>query len=431
MTAGQTAPWDDLEKALSAVPLAEELAVVPHDGASRPWVVVRPSTAVLDRRRIANVFETVRFELENPALAFPEEFRPSGFTIARAPLPRDPSGAVDRKILADALGPAPPRSWPAAPPAATPLPSGWTGWLGAVPSLSRCPMTREASLEFDAGLDSLDRLAFLIAVGDAAGREVTDDEQTRLRTLGDVVDFFGAPPARPAGPFRVARVVDPDHRTSSYVLRPRLSWPVAAALSFAVRRKYGRELSPQVIGVDRVDWGHRPLIVAQNHLSYLDSFMVGMALPRNVFPNTFFLGFSGYFSRGWGAVLARLMRIEPISADERALTAIRVATAGVRSGQILVICPEGERSWSGRLIPFRRGVAWIARATGARVVPFAQTGTYEAWPRGRGYKPHPVRLAFGTPLDPPTDAPDDDVVFLARLRTAIQGLLREIGDPRA
>ncbi len=120
-----------------------------------------------------------------------------------------------------------------------------------------------------------------------------------------------------------------------------------------------------------------PVILAANHLSFLDSLVIPLLAPRPVA----FLAKAEYFRRG------RLSR--PVFL---ALDAIPVERDGYRSAQAALesaldwlhtrgafgIHPEGTRSRDGRLYRGRTGVGWLALASGAPVIPVAVRGTEKA-----------------------------------------------------
>jgi 1-acyl-sn-glycerol-3-phosphate acyltransferase len=274
-------------------------------------------------------------------------------------------------------------------------------------------------------------------IADRAGAVVSDGDVVSIYTLGDLVDRVGPPP-NPNEPGRggdLSQLLDA--RTTadppSPLTRPaRWSWPVLRAIRAACWAYARARLDLEVRGGERVDWSCPRMIVAQNHQSHLDPVLLALALPRAVHRRALFLGFTGYYGRGLARAAARLLRIQPISADAGLLVGIRVAAAAVRAGQVLCLYPEGERSWDGTLRPFRRGVALLARHGQAAVVPTAIAGAYAAWPRGGAFRPNPVRIAFGEPLDPPhaKGGPAEDQRFLAALRGRIGALMRELGaDP--
>jgi 1-acyl-sn-glycerol-3-phosphate acyltransferase len=146
-----------------------------------------------------------------------------------------------------------------------------------------------------------------------------------------------------------------------------------------------------------------PVILAANHLSFVDSFLIPLMTPRRVS----FLAKQEYFGTGGGpkqwATRTFLTGIDAIpverggfrSAQESLEAALRVLRAGGAFG----IHPEGSRSRDGRLYRGRTGVAWLAIASGAPVVPVAILGTERVQPVGARFpRPGKVVVRFGEPL---------------------------------
>ncbi len=146
-----------------------------------------------------------------------------------------------------------------------------------------------------------------------------------------------------------------------------------------------------------------PVILAANHVSFLDSFLIPLMTPRPVS----FLAKQEYFAAGGGPVqwISRtiLTSIDAIpvarggfrAAQDSLEIALRVLQAGGAFG----IHPEGSRSRDGRLYRGRTGVAWLALASGAPVVPVAILGTERIQPVGARFpRPGRVTVHFGKPL---------------------------------
>lgn len=158
---------------------------------------------------------------------------------------------------------------------------------------------------------------------------------------------------------------------------------------------------PQVTGLDRVPTTG-PVIIASNHLSFADSVVIPMVVPRPVV----FLAKSDYFtgtgvrgaiSRAWFGGLGML----PVDrTDTRAaLASLDTALGVLRSGGAFGIYPEGTRSRDGRLYRGRTGVAHLALASGAPVVPVGLRGTERLQPVGAKLpRLVKVSIAFGEPI---------------------------------
>jgi 1-acyl-sn-glycerol-3-phosphate acyltransferase len=141
-----------------------------------------------------------------------------------------------------------------------------------------------------------------------------------------------------------------------------------------------------------------PVILAANHLSFLDSIVIPLLAPRPIS----FLAKAEYFRRGRiSRPLFTALAAVPVergghrAAQESLQTALGVLTAGGAFG----IHPEGSRSRDGRLYRGRTGVAWLALASGAPVVPVAVLGTDRVQPVGRMLpRPGRIEVRFGPPM---------------------------------
>ncbi|TQK75798.1 lysophospholipid acyltransferase family protein [Rarobacter incanus] len=158
---------------------------------------------------------------------------------------------------------------------------------------------------------------------------------------------------------------------------------------------------PWVIGAENVPESG-PVIMASNHLSVLDSFLLPLVLDRNIV----FIGKAEYFAgRGiTGRITAGFMRgVGTIPVDRSggraSEAALRTGLNYLKTGGIFGIYPEGTRSPDGKLYRGKTGVARLAIESGAKVVPVAMIGTNVAQPIGRRL-PRPMRIGivFGKPL---------------------------------
>jgi 1-acyl-sn-glycerol-3-phosphate acyltransferase len=145
-------------------------------------------------------------------------------------------------------------------------------------------------------------------------------------------------------------------------------------------------------------------LLASNHLSFVDSLVIPVLVPRRVA----FLakaeyfegrGLRGLLTRGWFVALGAV----PVrrGSHGEAMVSLQLALQVLRDGDGFGIYPEGTRSRDGRLYRGRTGVAWLALASGAPVVPVGLVGTDRVQPVGaRLPRVAPVTVRFGAPLSP-------------------------------
>ena len=143
------------------------------------------------------------------------------------------------------------------------------------------------------------------------------------------------------------------------------------------------------------------VILASNHLSFVDSVVIPSVVPRKVV----FLAKSDYFtgtglkglaSRVWFEGLGML----PVDRDDTkaAIASLDIALDVLGRGEAFGIYPEGTRSRDGRLYRGRTGVAHLALTAGVPVVPVGLTGTQDVQPVGSS-RPRivPITVEFGEP----------------------------------
>jgi len=153
---------------------------------------------------------------------------------------------------------------------------------------------------------------------------------------------------------------------------------------------------PQVEGVEHIPEAG-PAILASNHLSFLDHFV----LPSYVERPIWFLGKSDYFS-GWQRWFFEGLGVMPVARQggEAGEASLRKGQEILEAGKLLGIYPEGTRSHDGRLYRGKTGPARLALRTGVPVIPVAMVGTFEVLPPGATI-PRLRRLGvrIGAPLD--------------------------------
>lgn len=159
---------------------------------------------------------------------------------------------------------------------------------------------------------------------------------------------------------------------------------------------------PKVTGLENVP-ADGPVIMAINHNSFMDSIFVPLVVKR---PMTFLAkdeyfttpGFKGFwmkvFFKGVGQV--PINRSGGNASEAALITGVKV----LDSGNILGIYPEGTRSPDGKLYRGHTGVARMALAAHAQVIPVGVKGSREVQPAGKRIpRIRKITIDIGTPLD--------------------------------
>jgi 1-acyl-sn-glycerol-3-phosphate acyltransferase len=178
--------------------------------------------------------------------------------------------------------------------------------------------------------------------------------------------------------------------------------PVYGICHFLVGQIHGTFFRGEVVGMENIP-STGPFVLASNHASHLDPFLVGGHVSRQV---SFFArktlwkpGFASWWLNAVGTI--------PVDRDGGSdITAIKRVLQALEAGKVLIMFPEGTRSPDGALQPAKPGVGMFACRTQVPVVPARIFGSYEAFGRdGRLRLGTRVSVVYGKPLGP-TDYDD-------------------------
>ncbi len=142
-----------------------------------------------------------------------------------------------------------------------------------------------------------------------------------------------------------------------------------------------------------------PVIIAANHVSYLDPLLAGTPIRRK----TYYLARHELFRIPVLGTVMRWGNAFPVRRERVGSDSFRRAVDVLRSGDVLVMFPEGTRSETGRLQRGLPGIGLVAALGGASIVPTFVRGSRRALPPGaRSIRFVPVTVEYGRPLAVPS-----------------------------
>ena len=149
----------------------------------------------------------------------------------------------------------------------------------------------------------------------------------------------------------------------------------------------------------------RPYLLAANHSSHLDAPAVLSAVRLAHGPEAarsiHVLGARDYFFdttlKGW--FFSTFLNVVPIEREETSLAGLRTVKSILSRGESALIFPEGTRSRSGEVQPFKPGLGLIAWELRAPIVPVYIAGTHAALPVGQNLpRRQQLTIEFGHPI---------------------------------
>ena len=413
---GENVQPENVEAVFLRHPFIREFALLQQEG--RLVGLVLPAPEAIERAGRTDVPQAVRDAVAEVSAQLPSYQRVSDLAITRDPLPRTRLGKLRRPWLAGAY--AQTRALETGEPevlrplAVSDMPEAdrllleHTGaravweWLG-----QRYPgrrLTLDLSPALDLGVDSLEWLALTLEIERRARVELDEAAIARVGTVRDLLREVAAAPAlgeaAPGAPWDEPEKVLT--ATEARWLRPLGPGLTLLARALFALNGWLMRLLFRVRGVGLEHLPEAPWVLAPNHVSVLDPLVLSAALGWRHLRRTAWGGWTGVaFANAPMRAVSRLARVLPVAPERGAASSLALGAAVLQRGDCLVWFPEGERSPSGRLRPFRPGIGLLLDRFPRPVVPVHIHGTFEALPRGRRWpRCHRVTVRLGPALDP-------------------------------
>jgi len=440
---------DELEMHYSQSPYIEEIAVIgissEQDRGERLHAVVVPNFDYLKTKKIANAREALRDQIAAASNQLPKYKRLMSYQIQAEALPRTTTRKIKRIALKRQIESGELRQQEGAVASDPPGPEDRALMESAIGrEVVRCmretyhrdtPIDPNMNLELDLGFDSMERVELLAGLEQTLNLELPDDFGSEIFVVRDLIlqleqQTGVAPQAGSASRQSWKSILSEESLNQDETVQPRLSGTLVSLFKYTGLRIiyyvfFRTLLRMEVHGCKHLP-PEGPYLLCPNHESFLDGFILTSALPYRVFRNTFFVGYSLFFSSFFLKLFARLTNIVPIDPDAQLLRAMKAGAYGLRKGLILGIFPEGGRTFDGELQTFKKGAAILSREIPAPMIPVAIRGTYEVWRRdSMKIRPHKVIIRFGEIMHPTgSDAADPYQADTDRLREAVAALLK-------
>ena len=168
-----------------------------------------------------------------------------------------------------------------------------------------------------------------------------------------------------------------------------------------------------------------PVLLAANHVSFIDPPMIGSAVDRTVS----FLARDSLFTVPVVGTVIRKLNAVPVDRDGGGGAGLKAILDRLKAGGCIVLFPEGTRSHDGQLQRARSGIGLTVLKSEAVVVPVRVFGAYEAFGRHRKFPlPGQVTLKFGPPLTFERERAEAASCSKARLKQIYQEIADRVMD---
>lgn len=402
---GKNIQPEEIEETYTRSLYLREVGILDRGG--RLSALVVPDVTAIDRAGDENIEAVVRAELGRASGGLRPHERVSDYRITHDALPRTSLGKIKRHLLPELFDQA----------------GGKTAVTkaedGDLPEMDRSllssassrvvmdslrqlaperPITMDADLQADLGIDSLAWVSLTLELERGQGIYLDESAIGRLTTVRSLLEAtlraqeqtFAREGEGPI-PAERLRWLEP----GGLVLRS-LSLVLLIVNRVVIRGLFRLRVS----GADRLPLD-RPFVLTPNHTSFLDVFALAAALPAPVLVNTYWAGTVDYlFNSGLRRAFSRLAHVFPIDPAQSPVSSFLMGSEVLKRGRVLVWFPEGRRSLDGELQSFMPGIGRLVQEPDWLVVPVHIAGAFEAWPRSRRLpRLRPLTVYFGEPIN--------------------------------
>lgn len=416
-SSGKNVYPDEVEFRYRELPYVKELCVLAMPCERTHGEAVH-AVAVLDRSAAPDLDpSSIEREVRNAAAeiaeTLPSHMRITTFHFWENDLPKTSTLKAKRGLIRDMLltrGLAASRTATAtAAPASLDLSApGPAAVAGILARVSRQPVEAihpHAHLLLDLGIDSIARLEVVSELESTFRLKVPQKDAAELARVSDVLALVGARKpvagARPDAEVFARSVLARDDGCSINGQAPAALKPVRWVIRGGAAAFMNTYVRVAARGLEHLP-ARGAFVLAPNHASHLDSpavltaignrRRVWVAAAEDYFFNTAVKRF----------LFGKVFDTIPFDRHADGIAGLRRCAEALRKGDGLLIFPEGTRSQTGAIQPFKIGPAVLAAEAGVPIVPVHIHRAYDLWRKGQRFvRPGTVRVTFGAPVAPP------------------------------
>jgi long-chain acyl-CoA synthetase len=232
------------------------------------------------------------------------------------------------------------------------------------------------SLTDDIALDSLSKISLLVYIENTFGVEIKEEDIASFITVQDLATYIHNKKTR----------ISPEKVNWKDILKEKAAINLPSVgfsfnlFNWSYRVLFNSLFRLKAKGRKNIPSG--PCIIAANHQSFLDGFVIASLLRRKVMRNTYIYAKEKHWQKWWQRILARKNNVILMDFNKDIRLSIQKMAEVLRKGKNLIIFPEGTRSTDGQLGEFKKTFAILARELNVPVIPVAIVGAHHVFPVG-------------------------------------------------
>ncbi|SNZ11636.1 long-chain acyl-CoA synthetase [Persephonella hydrogeniphila] len=390
LPSGKNINPEELEqKILKISDLIKEVAVIYKD--EKLTAVIYPDFETVQKENIVNIYETIKWDvIDRLNQELPDYKRISELIIVKKELPKTRLGKIRRFMLKDFI-----KNLEKPKEVKEPDYPEYQIIKEYLKSITKKEVYPDSHIEIDLGLDSLEKVEFLSFIEQSFGTKISEKELLENPTVEKISLLIKEKRKKIEKTeinwkdiFKQEEKVEISESKLPLIFLKKLLYPVF--------RLYFRL---KIEGVENLP--HPPFILAPNHQSFLDGFLIISALPDSILKNTYFLAEEKYFPEGIRKKIGNKFHVLTVNINKDLKGSLLKTASLLKKGKNVVIFPEGARTRDGNLLPFKKSFGILSKELNIPVVPVVISGAFESFPIGSVLpKPYKIKIKFLEPVHP-------------------------------
>jgi long-chain acyl-CoA synthetase len=409
LSSGKNIYPEEIEMEYQKLPLIKEVCVLDKKEGENITLhgFIMPDLEYAKAAKISNLHEALKWDIHGVSLKLPSYMRIKGFTLYSEPFPRTRLGKLQRFKIREILKKLESSRGEKKEVKVEEMDGVEKKVVQSLALFVHegTPIRLSDNLELDLGIDSLKRVALAAELEKAFTVKLPETFMVEIQSVSDICDKLKETELESSEglgeerSFKDLLLRKPDEdQIRSIGLSPGIFarlfiWTMLKGIKLFYRIYF----RSSVKGLENIP--EHPFILASNHASYLDAFMIGTHVPFKAFRGLFFQGAQKYFQTGLMKGFAKLAHVIPIDPDAYIASAFSISAHVLDEKRSLCIFPEGGRSFDGSVMSFRKGIGLLASERNIPIVPARLDGTYESMPRGAAFpRRTTISLTIGEPI---------------------------------
>jgi len=383
---------EEVERKIIAIsPLIAEIGV--YEEGDNLGAIIVPDFANARKEGIVNITETIRWTVvDSYNISVPSYRRIKSITVVKNELPKTKLGKLRRFMLADLAK----NKGENNSKVKEPTFEEYKLVTQFLEELIKKEVRANHHFELDLGLDSLEKVEFLVFIEKTFGISLTDSRFAEFSTVEELTVFIKEKKQK----------VDREDMNWKEVLKEEIKFTLPKRVFLLTIFKWVfTPLSKLYFRLEVKGLEHLPkdmaYIITPNHQSFIDGLMVASILKQKVMKKTYFFAKDKHFKTWLKKFFAANSNVITMNINRELKSSIQKIGTVLKRGKNMIIFPEGARSRDGQMMPFKKTFAILSKELNVPVVPVAIQGAFESMSVGSFFpKPKKITLEFLKPIDP-------------------------------